>query len=159
MPRPRTTPVSVSTSIAAPAERVWSLIADLPRMGEWSPETDRVSWRGRHTSAVPGARFVGHNRNGVRRWSTRGVVRTAVPGRELSFDISFAGFPVSRWTYRIEPDGDGCVVTESTEDRRGPFMPWISAPFTGVIDRSRHNARTMQATLDRLRVSAEAASA
>ncbi|HVF20133.1 MAG TPA: SRPBCC family protein [Mycobacteriales bacterium] len=154
---PSASPVSASTRIAAPPERVWALISDLPRMGEWSPETTRVTWRGGVTSAMPGARFVGHNRNGVRRWSTHGVVRVAEPGRELSFDISFVGFPISRWTYRIEPDGDGCVVTESTADRRGPVMPWVSAPFTGVIDRASHNARTMEATLEALRVAAEQA--
>ena len=125
-------------------------------MGEWSPECDRVTWLGGAAAATPGARFAGHNRNGVRRWSTRGVVRTAEPGRELSFDISFVGFPIARWTYRIEPDGDGCVVTESTEDRRGRVLPVITAPFTGVVDRSAHNLRSIETTLERLRAAAEA---
>jgi len=84
MPTLERAPVSVSTRIAAPPERVWSLVADLSRMGEWSPETDRVRWRRGATSAVPGARFAGHNRNGIWRWSTHGVVRIADPGRELT---------------------------------------------------------------------------
>lgn len=148
-------PVSVSTRIAADPLRVWQLVSDLPRMGEWSPETDRVTWRGGATGPVVGARFAGRNRNGIRRWTTRGVVKVADPGRELSFDIAYFGFPISRWTYRIVPDGDGCVVTESTEDRRGPFMPWVSAPFTGVMDRATHNAATMEKTLANLRAAAE----
>ena len=152
---PAAEPVSVSTRIAADPMRVWQLVSDLPRMGEWSPETDKVTWKGGATGPAVGARFVGRNRNGVRRWSTHGVVKVAEPGRELSFDISFVGFPVSRWTYRIEPDGDGCVVTESTEDRRGPFMPWITAPFTGVMDRATHNTATMEKTLANLRAAAE----
>ena len=32
--------------IDAPAELVYDLVADLPRMGEWSPECERVVWRG-----------------------------------------------------------------------------------------------------------------
>jgi hypothetical protein len=31
-------PTAVSHDIAAPAEMVWALVADLARMGEWSPE-------------------------------------------------------------------------------------------------------------------------
>ena len=34
----------VSTVIAAPPERIYDLVADLPRMGEWSPECQRVEW-------------------------------------------------------------------------------------------------------------------
>src|SRR4029077_16460812 len=39
--------LDVSTHIDAPADRVWALLADPTRMGEWSPECQRVTWRGR----------------------------------------------------------------------------------------------------------------
>jgi len=29
---------AVTRDIAAPSEKVWALVTDLPRMGEWSPE-------------------------------------------------------------------------------------------------------------------------
>ena len=56
------------------------MVADLPRMGEWSPECQRVEWEDGATGPAEGARFVGHNRGGPRglmRWSRRGRVLTA----------------------------------------------------------------------------------
>ena len=34
----------VSTVIDAPAERLYDMVADMPRMGEWSPECTTVEW-------------------------------------------------------------------------------------------------------------------
>src|SRR5436309_1985613 len=46
---------SRSIDIDAPAERVYDLVADLSRMGEWSPECRRVEWLDGATSpAAPG---------------------------------------------------------------------------------------------------------
>jgi len=147
----------VSTYVAAPAQRVYELVADLPRMGEWSPETQRVEWLGGASAASPGARFAGHNRIGrLRRWSTKGTVVAATPGRELTFDISsLFGLPVARWSYEIEPAGDGCRVTESTEDRRGALIRWAGLVATGVRDRAAHNREGMRVTLERLKAAAE----
>ena len=50
--------------ISASPERIYDLVSDLPRMGEWSPECERVEWTGGTTVAAEGARFVGHNRGG-----------------------------------------------------------------------------------------------
>jgi uncharacterized protein YndB with AHSA1/START domain len=150
--------VSASARIAAPPERVWSLIADLPRMGEWSPETARVTWLDGATRAVPGARFAGHNRIGkLRRWSTKGTVVVADPGRELTFDISsLFGLPVARWSYQLEPEGVGCRVTEWTEERRGRLILWAGILATGVRDRATHNQENIRTTLERLKAAAEA---
>jgi hypothetical protein len=49
--------VSVTTQIEAPATTVWALVADLPRMGEFSPENDGATWLKGATSATVGARF------------------------------------------------------------------------------------------------------
>ena len=34
----------VRLHVNAPPEKVWELLADLDRMGEWSPECYQVSW-------------------------------------------------------------------------------------------------------------------
>ncbi len=65
-----TGPSTVSVFVAAPPETVYDLVADLTRMGEWSPETTEVRWLDGATQAKVGARFRGTNRNGFRRWST-----------------------------------------------------------------------------------------
>ncbi len=38
--------VSVERVIAAPKDAVWALVADVTRMGEWSPETVGCAWIG-----------------------------------------------------------------------------------------------------------------
>lgn len=73
---------SVSIVIDAPPEKVWSRLAELDRMGDWSPECLEVRWLdGASSPARPGARFVGRNRYGWLRWSMACQVQTADPGR------------------------------------------------------------------------------
>ena len=150
---------SVTAHIAAPPEAVYDLVADLPRMGEWSPECTSVAWRGGATAAAPGVRFRGRNRNGVRRWSTTCTVVAAERGKELAWDVKApGGFPVARWRYTFAPSPDGgCEVTESTEDRRGWFMKTFAGAATGVSDREARNRQSMAATLAALKQAAEAA--
>lgn len=148
----------VSIDVQAPPERIYALVSDLPRMGEWSPECVKCVWKGGADQAEPGARFKGYNRRGWRRWSTNGEVVSAEPGRELSFDISALGLPAARWTYVVEPTGDReCRVTERWEDQRGRLMKWLGVIGTGVTDREAHNEVGMQATLERIKAEAEAA--
>lgn len=153
--------VSVDIEVAAPAEVIYDLVADLPRMGEWSPECERVEWAETTPGPAIGARFTGHNRNGRHRWSTHGTVVTADRGQEFAFEVrSVLGMPVSTWTYRISSRGDGrCLVTESTEDRRGALIKVLGRLATGIADREARNRQTMTQTLERLRAAAEAAAA
>ena len=53
---------SQSVVIEAPAERIYELVADLPRMGDWSPECRQVEWLEGSTGPAEGATFIGHNR-------------------------------------------------------------------------------------------------
>jgi hypothetical protein len=149
--------VTVQTDIAAPAELIYDLVADMPRMGRWSPECERVEWTGGHTTPAVGATFTGHNRNGRHSWSTHGTVTVADRGREFTFEVrSLLNLPVSRWSYRFEPAGAGvCRVAESTEDRRGGVIRTLGRIATGISDRGERNRQTMTTTLERLRVAAE----
>jgi len=69
-----TTPVSVSVEINAPVEKVWAMITDLPRMGEWSPENQGGEWAKGATGPAIGATFKGRNKNGKKKWGTNVVV-------------------------------------------------------------------------------------
>jgi Polyketide cyclase / dehydrase and lipid transport len=151
--------VAVTAEIAAPAEAVYDLVADMPRMGEWSPECERVEWTGGARAATPGAAFTGHNRKGWRHWSTHGTVTVAERGREFTFEVrSLLNLPVSRWSYRFEDREGGCRVTESTQDRRGLLIKTAGLLATGVVDRGARNRETMTQTLQSLRAAAEARS-
>jgi uncharacterized protein YndB with AHSA1/START domain len=154
-----TADVSVSRDVAAPAETVWELVADLPRMGEWSPETEGGEWISGATGPVPGAKFKGSNRHEGKSWKTVARVVDADPGRRFSFMVKAAGLPVAEWAYDIEATESGCRVTESWTDRRPGFFKPLAARATGVPDRAEHNRATMEQTLERLAAAAEAASA
>jgi uncharacterized protein YndB with AHSA1/START domain len=148
---------SVAVDIAAPAEAVWALVSDLPRMGEWSPETTAVSWIDGSTGPSVGARFRGSNRAGVRRWSTTCTITVADPPRELAWDVhTVLGLSIAEWRYLIEPTGEfSCRVTESTTDKRNAVAKLLGNLATGVKDRGEHNRRGMEQTLERLKAAAE----
>lgn len=114
-------PVAESRDIAAPAHQLWAMVSDLSRMGEWSPENEGGRWVKGDGPAV-GSEFRGHNRSGLRRWSTTARVVDAVPGRSFEIAITFAGFSVASWRYEFEDTPVGCRVTESWRDNRAVWQ-------------------------------------
>ena len=142
--------------IDAPPERVYALLADVTRMGEWSPECVRCRWIGAHRRPEVGARFRGTSRNGWRRWSTVSTVVAATPGRTFAFAVTYFRLPVATWRYEFRAKGRaGTHLAESVEDRRGRLIRALSPLITGSHDRSRRNTETMRATLSRLKTAAE----
>jgi uncharacterized protein YndB with AHSA1/START domain len=102
--------------IQAPPEKVYALITDVTRMGEWSPECVKAEWVGDAKGPAVGARFKGHNKlNWLIRWSTTPTVKVADPGREFTFETGKPGKEQTRWTYRFAPMDGGTEVTESFE--------------------------------------------
>lgn len=151
--------ISVSVDVNASPETVWSLISDLERMGEWSPECTGVKWAGSApgpTGPPVGAVFKGKNAIGIRRWSTKGTIVAADPNRRLAWDSVALGLPIARWTYAIEPSAGGCRVTEIWDDKRGALINFVGPLTTGVKDRVAHNEAGMRTTLERLKTAAEA---
>ncbi len=107
---------STETIIDAPPERIYALVADMPRMGEWSPECQRVEWLGGSDNPVVGATFIGHNEGGpanLMKWSRKGRVLAADPGREFAFVTEEGGRESTEWHYRFEPAERGTRVVES----------------------------------------------
>lgn len=145
---------SAQVEIAAPAEKIYALVSDLPRMGELSDENRGGRWLGNGSAAV-GARFRGHNRRGWRRWSTTVTVTDADPGRRFGFDVRSFGLPIAHWEYAIETTGDGSRVTESTWDRRPGWFKPIGGFATGAMDRAKVNQHNIERTLARLKETAE----
>ena len=148
---------SVTVTVDAPADRIYDLVADLPRMGDWSNECARVEWTNGAIAAAPNATFIGHNHTGPRgliKWSRRGRVLAAERGRELAFITEEGGREGVVWRYRFEPRGEQTVVTESYEVR------WIPM-WARVVDvpGNRHAGllKTMRHTLEQLKTAAEAA--
>ncbi|MQA09989.1 MAG: SRPBCC family protein [Pseudonocardiaceae bacterium] len=146
---------SAQIEVNASPDQVYELVSDPGKLAEFAEEYSGHSWLGGANGAKVGARFRGNNRKGIARWSTTATVTDAVPGRRFAFDVTAFGFPVSRWQYEIEPTGDGCCVTESTWERRGPALKVVGAFLSGVKDRAEYNRRNIEATLRRLKAHAE----
>jgi len=147
--------LSRSTVVAAPPQRVWELVSDLPRMGEYSPENTGGSWIGGATGPALGAVFRGRNRRGLHRWSTRCTVTRCEPGRAFAFAVSSLGLPVAEWSYDLEPAPEGCRLTETWTDRRGALVTAAGRLVSGVSDRAAFTAQSIEQTLDRVKSRAE----
>ncbi|MGZ4617889.1 MAG: SRPBCC family protein [Frankiaceae bacterium] len=150
--------LSVTREIQAPAQQVWELVADVSRMGEWSPENAGAKWLPGVKGPQRGARFLGENRNGWRRWWTLGTVIDSEPGRLLSFRVTAPVFKVADWSYEVATTPAGCLVTESWTDLRGSAFRVVSERVTGVRNRAELNRTNMEDTLDRLKAAAESSS-
>ncbi len=149
------TSISRSVDVDAPPDLVWTLVSDLPRMGELSPENTGGSWQGGAVGPATGARFRGANRRGWRRWSTAVEVTTCEPGTAFAFDVRSLGLSVARWSYDVAPRTGGCTVTESWQDRRGRLINVLGLLATGVGHDADHTAQGMEQTLAKVKQRAE----
>ncbi len=145
----------VSLRIEAPPERVYDIVTDIAQMGRLSPECTGGKWLGGATGPAVGARFKGSNKRGLARWSTTNEVVAAEPGRRFSFETQQSA---ARWTYELEPDGTGTVVTESREMFKK--RPAVAKLFTQVLlggeDNHSDELRDwMRQTLERVKTIAE----
>lgn len=145
--------------MAAPAERVWNLLSDVTRIGEFSPETFEAQWLDGATGPKKGARFRGHvkrNGRGPIYWTTCTVIASE-PGREFAFGVGTTGKPLNTWRYQLEPVGDGTDVTESFELTRilALRLYWALLGWA----RGRTNLSGMRTTLERMKAVAESEAA
>lgn len=147
-----------SVVVLADAGRVWSMVADVTRMGEWSPENERAEWIDGATGPAVGARFKGYNRRGWARWSTTCQVTESELGQAFSFAVGDAGKPDTVWRYRFEPVAEGVRVTESFELTKpiGFGSRLVTRVTTGVKDRPADMEEGMRTTLAALKRAAEA---
>jgi hypothetical protein len=138
-----------SVYIDARPEAVYSVVSDVTRMGEWSPETVRCQWIGGASGPAVGAQFKGTNKRGVARWSTKPTVVAAESGREFAFDV---GDDV-RWSYQFAAEGDGTRVTESFEMLRDIrwYYAFAEKWIMRVNDRKADLEHAMGVTLDRIK--------
>ena len=146
--------VAVVREVLASQEKVWSLVTDLPRMGEWSPENQGGEWLEGATCAAVGAKFRGNNKNGDKSWQATVTVDVYDAPRKFVFSLKYKEMHLSDWVYEIEPTATGSRVTHSWVDRRGWFSTWSGGKLSDVADRSVHNLKNMTATLEAIAVAA-----
>jgi hypothetical protein len=142
---------SVTVHFAAPADKIWNLITDITRTGEFSPEVFESEWLGGATGPALGAKFRGHvrrNEIGPVYWTTCQVT-ACEPGREFGFAVLAGDRALNNWHYRLDAQGDGTDVTESFRLANAAPMRvfWL---FGGYL-RGRRNRRDMRTTLERMK--------
>ncbi|GGY01243.1 SRPBCC family protein [Streptomyces djakartensis] len=152
--------VAERVTVRTSPQTAWAAVSDVRRMGEWSPECKGAWLLGRGGRLRQGTRFLGRNRASWLPWVTLCRVVESVPGEVFTFDVSFFGVPLSRWSYRFAAVPEGCEVTEEWYDRRrgmhGHLITCVAPLLTGVVRRSARNRTTARATLVALRDALEA---
>ena len=77
----------VTVHMDAPVERVWDLVSDVTRIGEFSPETFEAEWVDGASGPAVGAKFRGHvkrNQKGPTYW-TECKVTVCDPNKAFEF--------------------------------------------------------------------------
>jgi Polyketide cyclase / dehydrase and lipid transport len=104
---------SGSVVVARPAEELFDMVADVTRMGEWSPVCT-ACWWDEGGGPVVGATFTGRNEVPERNWETRSEVVAAERGRAFAWVVVE---PPTRatWRYTFEDVDGGTRLTETWE--------------------------------------------
>jgi hypothetical protein len=149
--------LTASIEIGAPADTVYWMVTDVTATGRRSPECRRSRWV-TGDRAVTGARFTGHNRQRLLRWSTLCEVEAA-DGQQFVFKtIKGAAGRRTRWRYEIEPTACGTLVTETCEPisfKRSSALSVVINLLRGGGDRTAQVRQGMHTTLANLKREAE----
>jgi len=144
----------VAIDIAASAETVYDMIADITRMGEWSPEATGGAWLDGATGKV-GDWFTGDNATPEREWQRECQVAAAERGRDFTFVVLGIEENCTWWSYEMAPAAEGCTVTERWWlVNKTPAM--AAATEEQFTNRVTYTKTMMQQTLEGLKAAAEA---
>ena len=110
-----------SITVAASADKLYDLVSDITRTGQWSPTCTSCWWDNEAEAGQVGAWFTGHNELPHRTWETRSEVVAAERGREFAWVV---GSSFVRWGFTFAAAPTGTTLTESWE-----FLPAGIAMF------------------------------
>jgi hypothetical protein len=148
---------AVTLHIDAEPQKVWGLISDITKMGDYSPEVFEAEWLDGATGPAVGAMYRGHvkrNEMGPTYWTTCKVTE-CVPGEVFEFAVVMRDRPVNTWRYEFKAaPGGGTDVTESYDLGDNLFTK-IWRPLGGFL-RDKRNQRDMLRTLEKVKAAAEA---
>jgi uncharacterized protein YndB with AHSA1/START domain len=142
---------SASIDIDASPEVVWALVADITRMGEWSPECIRAEWTDGATGPAPGAHFHGYNKAGTYEWNAPCAVTECEPGKVFAFAVPRTGEAINHWRFEFAPNGVGTTLTESF-DAPAINVEGSAANFEGRFEML---AEAIKKTISNIKAAAE----
>jgi uncharacterized protein YndB with AHSA1/START domain len=106
--------LEATIDIDASPQAVWSVVSDLQRMGEWSPQCKKMKVFGGPVGK--GTRTLNINRKGLLVWPTSAKVVTFEPNKALAFRIVENK---TTWSYTLTPTATGTTVVEKREAPSG----------------------------------------
>jgi uncharacterized protein YndB with AHSA1/START domain len=143
---------SATVRIAASPQAVFAHLTDLSKLPEFSPENVRCEFQDGSDRITVGASFRGYNRSGDYEWHADCVVTEFEPDRYFAYEVPPDFEHATTWRYLVEPDGDGCVVTESFD------APLLAHPeiYPGRVEGRRDNLeRACEVTLAKHKAAVE----
>ncbi|MFE4498763.1 SRPBCC family protein [Rhodococcus sp. NPDC056743] len=148
--------LEASIDINASPQDVWAIVADLQRMGEWSPQCKKMKVIG--GTVREGAKTVNINRKGLLVWPTTSKVVRFEPNKSVAFRIAENR---TIWSYNLEATETGTKLTERREAPTGTSQVsqfLVKTVFGGNDSFEVELVKGMNATLNRVKKEAEAAS-
>lgn len=146
-------PISATVSMNAPVDRVWSVISDVTRMPEFSPELQKVILIG--NAGGVGQNLIGLNRRRWLWWPTTSKVVRFEPGRAIAWRTRESG---ATWVYELSAGEGG--ATEVSARRLLPgftAMSKVATPLMGgAINHDHELADGLRVTLERIKQTVEA---
>ena len=93
--------LEVAIEINATPTQVWTVVSDLKRMPQWSPQTRRVIARGGPLHL--GSTMINVNRRDVRVWTTRSKIVDLEPSKRIAWRVTENH---TVWSFDLEPLDD-----------------------------------------------------
>jgi len=142
---------NLSRAVALPvaSDVAYAMVADITRMGEWSPVCKVCTWDDAASTGL-GAWFTGKNVVRDFEWETHCEVVAATPGEEFAWIVGGADEGVVRWGYRFRAVGDGCEVEESwrISRLRGPLGEMSDDDADALVARTTKSIERTLANLE-----------
>lgn len=108
--------LEVSVRVDASPATVWSLVADVTRYPEWSPQVTSTRLRAGHEAVALGAEFTNRNAHGELVWTTHAEVTAYEPERRLAFRV-VENYAV--WSFELVPADEGTTLVHRRETPDG----------------------------------------
>lgn len=106
--------IEESIQINGTPAQVWTVISDLKRMGEWSPQCKKMFVFGGDVKA--GTRTANINRRGPLIWPTTAKVVDFEPNKKIAWKVTENN---TVWGFAITEADDGVTVTQSRTAKGG----------------------------------------
>ena len=138
--------------IEAPVAKVWSLVSDLSRMPQWSPQCRVMKPLG---PLRPGTRTINLNRRKFLFWPTTCTLTEVVPEKKVAFRVDANN---TVWSYELEPTATGTRLVETRNAENGVkpvSTATVNALFGGVPSFEEELVTGMNESLAKIKAAAE----